>query len=209
MKRFFAFLVGSVLFVGPLVQAVVIVPCPNVENWSFELPGDGKHKNWEAVPGWSSDTAAADSGVESDWPGSTDGVYAGFLMGSDPSVWQLTNVTIAAGETYVLSLDVRNNYTEALPAAVQIAIYYDDGLPRVMGSLTVNPTDTWTRFSLSWSVAAGGTSAAIGKRVGIELDNVTDGASWVGIDSVCLVPEPATLGLLLVGALGLMRRRAA
>ena len=35
-----------------------------VENHSFELPGTEKQTNFENVPGWSTDTPATDSGVE-------------------------------------------------------------------------------------------------------------------------------------------------
>lgn len=71
-----------------------------VENYSFELPGDGKIVGWDMddgayytdtgvvaeVPGWSSDGEIVDSGVELEWPGSTDGVWAGFLWNGEPVI---------------------------------------------------------------------------------------------------------------------------
>jgi len=48
------------------------------------------------VPGWSSDTIAVDSGVETGW-GATDGEWTDFLRADDPSVWQLTSHVLAAG----------------------------------------------------------------------------------------------------------------
>ena len=74
MKRQIIMSAVILLALSYTVQAYV------VGNYSFEDPGDGKHNNWEEVPFWSSDRVASDSGVESDWPGSTEGVYAGYLM---------------------------------------------------------------------------------------------------------------------------------
>ena len=81
---------------------------------SFELPGETKQSNFENVPGWNTDTPAADSGVEppGSWPGVTDGEVAGFMMGSDPSVWNLTDHVIASGEEILLQIDLQDNWTD-------------------------------------------------------------------------------------------------
>src|SRR4030042_2219434 len=90
-----------------------------VVNPSFELPGTEKIKGWNGegvggtpavdIPGWSSDTIVADSGVETGW-GATDGEWTAFLMGGDPSVWQLTSYVIGADDVIELKVDAKNNW---------------------------------------------------------------------------------------------------
>lgn len=184
-----------------------------VNNFSFEQPGTGKIKGWDNpgadIPGWSSDTTAADSGVEFDWPGSTEGVWAGFLMAADSGIWQLTGRTIAASDFFTLKVDLQNNYSAVTPS-FQLGLYYDDAGTRVpVASDLVVPGSPWSEFSLSF--AGGSVPAAIGRQIGIELDNVTAGDSWIGLDNVRLdvIPEPATVGLMVLGALALRLRRRA
>jgi hypothetical protein len=168
-----------------------------VENASFELPGTTKQNNWdggtnakgtfEDVPGWSSDTMAEDSGVESDWPGSTEGVWTGFMMGSDPSAWNLTDHVISAGEVLTLKVDLQDNWTDGGAPEVTISLYYDDAGTRVtMASATVTPSDQaeggWAEFSVS--VAADDVPDSIGKLLGVEIDNVSATNSWIGMDNV-------------------------
>lgn len=169
-----------------------------VENFSFELPGTAKIKGWngegsggtpaEDIPGWASDTAAADSGVESDWPGSTDGVWSGYIMGEDPSVWNLTDQVIGSGEEYLLQVDLQDNWTDGGEPQMVISLYYDDAGTRVtVASETVTPPDQteggWTEFSVSF--VADDVSDSIGKLLGIEIDNIST-SSWVGMDNVRL-----------------------
>jgi autotransporter-associated beta strand protein len=153
-----------------------------VTNFSFELPGTGKLQNWGSVPGWSSDTVAADSGVEI-LGATTDGVWRGFLMSSDPSVWQLTGHFLGAGETIKLTVDalVTSGGTN-----LTMAIYYDNAGTRVtVASQVVNVTASWQTFELTLNAAAV-PPPAVGKRIGILLDNTTPGASasWLGVDMV-------------------------
>ncbi|MBN1816033.1 MAG: PEP-CTERM sorting domain-containing protein [Sedimentisphaerales bacterium] len=191
------------------VQAMVA--CPDVENYSFELPGTGKMNNWENVPGWSSDTVAVDSGVESDWPGSTDGVWAGYLYNNDPSVWQLTYISIEADKLYKLSLDARNNWSQAGAADLMVSLYYDNaGARTTVASQTFHLAGEWEPLSVSF--LSNDAAESLGNRLGIELQNVTapdSGGSWLGIDTVCIatVPEPMTVALLGLGSLFLRRRK--
>jgi len=171
-----------------------------VENFSFELPGTVKIMGWNGegvagtpavdVPGWSSDTAVADSGVESDWTmGSTEGAWTGFIMGADPSVWNLTNHVIGSGEEFLLQVDLQDNWTDGGDPDVTISLYYDDAGTRVtVASTTVIPSDQagggWSEFSLTFT--ADNVPGSVGKLLGIEIDNVSATASWVGIDNVRL-----------------------
>jgi len=153
--------------------------------------------NFTDVPGWNSDTPAADSGEEGPdaWPGNTDGVWAGYMMGTDPSVYNLTDYDIKAGDNFVLSVDARNNWTAdaALPAQLQMTLYYEaDGVRVPAATQAVELTTTWTTYSLA--LAANDIPESIGKMLGIELKNASnatsDNNSWIGMDNVRISVSP-------------------
>lgn len=202
-----------VLMVAALVTAAQAIV---VENYSFEQPGAGKIKGWNGengtdIPGWASDSTAVDSGVESDWPGSTEGVYSGFMMAGDPSVYNLTDHVIAAGEVFMLQVDARDNWTDAGlgTADLMLSLYYDvAGVRTIVASTTASAMPAeWATYSLSF--AADDVPASIGNLIGIELQNVSAAVngSWMGMDNVRLVPEPATMALFGLGSLVALRRR--
>ncbi|MBN2513901.1 MAG: PEP-CTERM sorting domain-containing protein [Sedimentisphaerales bacterium] len=203
----------AVLVLG-LVVAVQAAPVV-VDNYSFELPGSGKIKGWNGesgadVPGWVSDGQAVDSGVESDWPGHTDGLWTSFIMQGDPTIYNLTGHAIAAGEVFTLQVDARDNWTDG-DADLMISLYYDvAGVRNTVASstFTLDAADVWMTYSLTF--AANDTPAAIGNLIGIEIDNVSPSASsWQGLDNVRLdvIPEPATMLLMGLGATALIRKR--
>ncbi|MCK4292399.1 MAG: hypothetical protein KAY65_04330, partial [Planctomycetes bacterium] len=171
------------LVIGLSAAAARAVPV-TVENYSFELPGTDKQANWENVPNWNSDTVAVDSGVETGW-GPSDGFWTGFLMGSDPSVWNLTNHVIAPGEQFTLQVDAKIN---GGASDFFLALYYDDAGTRVeVASDTVALTTsgaTAPMVTYSLQFAADNIPGSIGKQIGIELDNPGDG--WLGMDNVRL-----------------------
>ena len=198
-----------VLVVGLFAGAAWAIPI-TVENYSFELPNAGKQWCWDGekagstdVPGWSSDTTPVDSGVESGyWASGADGLWTGFLMGDDPSVYNLTDHIIAAGQIFTLTIDARDNGGGAQD--FELALYYE-GSRIEAASKVVQLTGDVTEYSLSFT--ANDVPASIGKKIGIELDNV--GGGWAGFDYVRLdyIPEPATIALLGIGGLALLRRK--
>jgi hypothetical protein len=205
MKRKICFTVITVLILASFGTAAIYI-----ENPGFEEPDMGKIKGWETIPGWSSDTGAVDSGVEMDW---TDyGVYSGFLMSGDPSVWQLTDAVINAGTEYVLSIEAQDNSTDTGTAKLGMIIYYDlEGyrVPIALGIYDLPPRvgdeHNWNTYSLVFN--SSNAPSSVGNKIGIEFINFSAEGSWVGIDNVTLIPEPATLAMLALGGLGLMRRR--
>jgi hypothetical protein len=175
--------------------AYLLAPEPTaitVVNPSFELPGTVKIKGWNGegiggtpavdIPGWSSDIAVQDSGVETGYT-PTDGLWTAFLMGADPSVWQSTGFVIGAQDTFELAVDARNTWQGT---TLRMTLYYEDlGLRVPAASADVAVGDAMQTFTLS--LAAQDVPAAVGKVLGIEFDNVTaNGDSWIGLDNVRL-----------------------
>jgi len=171
------------------------VPTPlAVENYSFELPGTAKLKNWEEVPGWSSDIPPSDSGVESAGPRfpPSDGDWSAFLMGSDPSVWQLTNNVIQAGAEYTLKVEAENNYSAT---QLTMSLYYDDGSGSrievagqtvdLLDGNNESGHDTQEKVEFTLTFSADEVPEAIGNNLGIEFDNTAEG--WIGLDNVSLI----------------------
>jgi len=161
-----------------------------VGNFSFEQPGTTKQGNWGSVPNWSSDTVAGDSGVETGW-GPTDGTWTGFMMGSDPSVWNLTNHVIAPGEQFTLQVDGK---ATGGATNIKIALYYDNAGTRTEAAGTTQALTTSGReapmVTYSLQFAADDLPGSIGKRIGIELDNPSGG--WLGMDNVRLSYQEGT-----------------
>ena len=198
-----------------------------VDNFSFELPGTVKMGNWEEVPDWSSDTVASDSGVESG--GSPEkGDWNGYLMASgDPSVWQLTGHEIAEGDVFALTIDARIGWMDSgevgLASTLNMKLYYyDDNDERALikEQDVVMVTEYvewgggrtyWAPYTLDVDIDSE-CPAAVGYNIGIELLGVghegPEGC-WMGMDDVRLVPEPATMMLLGLGSLALLKRRRA
>jgi hypothetical protein len=163
-----------------------------VENFSFELPGTEKIKGWNGegvagtpavdIPGWSSDTVVADSGVETGYT-PTDGDWTAFLMSGDPLVWQLTDYTIAEGDVFELKVDARITWAAT---TLRMTLYYDDNGARIPAAISeVTLIDQMQEYTLSLS--AGDVPESVGKKVGIEFSNASSGDTWIGLDNVRLV----------------------
>jgi hypothetical protein len=187
----------AVLLVGATFVAATTIPLVNP---SFEEPGLIKIKGWNGdgdppidIPGWQADGVAVDSGVEQGWT-PTDGEWTAFIMSGDPDVYQLTDFTITGGEVVTLTVDARNTWAAK---TLRMMLYSDDaGTRTVLASSDVDVTDAYATFAVSANT--GDNAAAIGKKLGVEFANVTEGTStYIGLDNVrlsyelTLTPPPA------------------
>lgn len=149
-----------------------------VENADFELPGTVKQKNWSNVPGWNSDTPAADSGVE----GSTSSGWNGYKMSSDPSVYNLTNHVITADEEFKINVKAWDSWHSS---KFIVTLYYDtgNGVRNVLAAQTFDIGLTNT-----FELIANASSRSVGAKLGIMFDNLSidSGAGWAGFDNVQL-----------------------
>lgn len=213
MKKVSAIIAGIAVFSIVQAQAQLVIP---LVNYDFEEPGTGKiSSDWGLIPGWSSDSAPADSGVETGW--TTSGDYNGYLANFDPAVWQTSGYTIASGDVFSVSFLSRNNWSSGAQGDLQVTLYYDDGGTKTPfgSSFAVTEESIATTTEFMFEFAAPG--AAAGSLLGVEFNNMTvaEGGSWLLVDRVMLVntvvPEPTTFALLGMGALALIsarRRRA-
>jgi len=179
-------------------------PASIVINGDFELPDEGKiNTDWDLIPGWSSDTPPADSGldIEETYPGYG---YTAFLMDGDPSVWQTTSHIIAPGNQFTLSLVASDYYTDLVGnwgvlggGQLTVSLYYEDGGMRTPVATTdIMPASSYTEmygpFELAFNAAD--VPASIGYAIGIEIVNSSPTAvpnhSWVFFDNVQLAVTP-------------------
>jgi len=157
-----------------------------VTNGDFELPNTTKQQNWSNVPGWNSDTAASDSGVEG-----SAGSWTAFIMNSDPSVYNLTDHNISDGEEFQVNVNVWDIWNG--PKFI-VTLYYNNGngIRTVLGTQTFDIAPS-TTVPVSFSATA--TASSVGSKLGIEFDNLSGdgGAGWTGFDDVTLTVS-STLG---------------
>jgi PEP-CTERM motif len=210
-----------------------------VENAGFELPDyyrkingfDGEVEdplipgtNMPDVPGWEDDCTKdwPRSGVHGDVSGHPvyEGAWKAFLYHgngegyAEDIIYQATDQTIAAGEIYTLSAQGWNGGTFDTDVRLELSFFYVDGTGAHI-ELAANPTDLpddnlFYECTAVFQVGADG----IGEKLGIKFRNVdvgNDNVGWLGVDAVALdvIPEPATMMLLGLGSLALLKRRRA
>ena len=215
MKKLLIYVAVLSMVCTGAAQAVPIA----VENYSFELPGTVKQSCWdgektydgcEDVPNWTDgDSDAMDSGVEetllSGWIGVT-GDWRAYLQPADGPIWNLTTYEIATGDVFNLKVDA--GATGSSGRGIIMELYYDDGTQQhTLGTTayTFPVNKTLSEYTLA-DVAA--TEASEGHPIGIRF---AASGYYIALDNVRLdvIPEPATMALLGLGSLALLKRRRA
>jgi len=164
----------------------------SLANPSFELDPNGnspciQQNDFSGVNGWYTDTATVGSGV-SENGNATDGVCAAWLQSDDSALWQVTDYTIQAGDTFTLQVDSRNSWIAYL---VELTLFYEDGVQHVVGAQeSFEVTDVMATFTLTFS--ADDVPASVGHKLGIAFDNISDPSSWVEVDNFRLMTGTVT-----------------
>lgn len=178
---------------------------------SFEAPvlADGDSlTEWNDIPAWEVDSPPVDSGILN--PNVVNGIpvpegeQLAFLMSGDPSIYLLTDHSIAANEVFTLTFPARHASGEAL-SDVQYSLFYDDGVRvPVATDMFVDVSDgggiSFTPLELTFR--ANDFAASIGHHIGIEIQNIEPmPGSYLHIDDVRLdwIPEPSSIALACIG----------
>ena len=211
MKKLLIYVAVLSMVCAGAAQAVPVAVPITVENYSFELPGTIKQLCWDGeqegstdVPGWTDGAyAAGDAGVDTGTWACTDGDWQGYINLADGPVWNLTEHIISAGEDFTLTLDSGSGGSGR---SIIMGLYYDDGAVRQPLGSVIRSVPQLSMDVFSMTVSA--TTASVGFPIGIELASP---ASYVAMDNVRLdfIPEPATMTLLGLGSLALLKRRRA
>ncbi len=186
---------GQKLFLNAVAYMMRPAQTVALVNPSFEDPNKGKIKGWNGegvagtpavdIPGWASEGAPVDSGVEQG-QGATEGTWTAFLKSGDPSVWQTSNYALQAGDIVTVKVDTRNTWQAK---NLTITLYYEDAtdpnsvvrIPIAIDVKTI--TDAMALYTAQ--AFASSVPDSVGKKVGVEFANTSPTASsWLGLDNV-------------------------
>lgn len=214
MKMAIASLASLVVAAGLASQAsAALVPLANP---SFEADFTGPYNYKEGATGWVK--TGTHNWLESDGfavphVAPADGSYHVVIGPWDKATNTYTQILTAdeIGATVTLTVAIGNRAAVQTAAANnQISILLD-GASAASTVLSVLPADgQWTDLSVTYTVQAGD----VGKALGAQIANV--GGGWwddsrVHADNVRLdiaaIPEPASLGLVGLASLAMIRRR--
>ena len=218
-KRTVFTIVAAAIFV---LSATAAAPAITIVNPGFEDPVlDEDGWTWLNVPGWTQvggEGAGIWNVTLSDFdpvvaPEGQNVLYTENAVGDAGGVAQVLTETFAANTDYTLTIDVGNSWA-----------YYWSGYSVQLlagGTLIAEDNDTvWTDYML-WATSTvqytydPADSALVGQpleirllNLGLDKDAAAPSVVGVEFDNVSLIPEPATLALLGLGALMLRRKRS-
>jgi hypothetical protein len=188
---------------------------------------DGSGTNG-AIPGWSvvrtepgDPNFVASVGVQN--PSSAQiasqahgGEYTAFANDwtwSGSSMRQVTGATFAANTTYTLSLftahrnDIPLNWGDNTAGHAQLLLV-DADTNSTVASTTYDLSSVGQWYEVTLTLVTPASADYLGHALAVQFETLTDSVQLLYDDvSLSAVPEPMTLGLLAVGAIGLIRRK--
>jgi len=200
-----------VLGISVATQAAIIpvtVPNGNFETTAGTSPGG----NWFELGVWST-SVASPFRTNTSFDG-LNGNPGRMVNMSDASVWQTLSVPAVANSTYTLKLDMGRPNNNA--GGTFQAMLYDGArfASTIINTAVTNgpafqATPNWVSYTFTGTTGA----TVSGNNITLEIDSIAAGgagaANW--LDNVTLsyvvIPEPGTLALLAMGALGLLAGR--
>ena len=203
-------LVGSALLACAGVAQAAVIP---VANGSFETVGTGGVP-WYALPdpgAWSGPVGpydVYDIGIPEHFSNAPDGVRVANL-GAAGVITQTLSYTVVAGDVFTLDFYVGKGQAGNSGGSGDLTASILVGTTTIgtdatiaTGDVTGNTTNTWYHKTVT------GTATGTGALSISFAPNATAGGSpWLDNVTMTVVPEPASLGLLSMAGLALMRRR--
>ena len=215
MKNVF---VLTLLAVGAMASAAITVPNADFENGTYvHWTGNTMPNNWDAywnsIDAWGSASSvyAGTDGSNNYIVANVDGTDAlgGFAVAFTAEI-ALAGTSVSAGDTVSLQADIMA-LNGLNGGGVILKMESWAGGVLIAGSDIETPiggiTDSWAPYSIDYTIWAGADAVKVvlGTSTGWGWANET--ASSYAFDTISVVPEPATLSLLGLGALSVFRRR--
>ena len=194
-------LITAVVAMAGLVSAQILVP-----NGDFET---GDNTSWVEVQGGGAGAGyqyPTSGGVGDSGYGqidSTAGSWAIWVANAPDEIIPLSYFGASAGDTITVTMDMieLNNPSGTETAGIKMENWTTTGVINDTGDMKVSVADVWTTYTWDFTIDAAATH--------IKFVPVQHGELSIGYDNVGVVPEPATLGLLGMGAAAMfvIRRR--
>ena len=126
------------------------------------------------------------------------------------AVWQNTGATFQADTEYTLTVEWRDpssavEIVETVGLSLANASTWADVAADVYGPAAAE--DEWTTAILTFDTATD--PGLVGEGIGVGFRATSGTLAWVDINSISLVPEPASMALLGFGSMLMLRRRKA
>ena len=125
---------------------------------------------------------------------------------TNTSIWQNTGAVFQANTVYTMDVVWRDPSSSSKLDNIQLVLqdttsggsWVDVAIDTVSSPLQ----DTWIQSTLTFDTASN--PAVVGQGIGVSVRLSSPTGGWLHVDSVTLIPEPATMSLLVLGALGML-----